>query len=110
MRQLDRLFNRVDARLTEVIEHGIAERLYFLRVKLPRVTDRSVGLVHPQRVRYAPLSPPIGPDLVDLVRSRLRPSPIQPRPPTGARQRRLDFEAAITHRPEGRGAGPAVSL
>lgn len=110
LRQLDGLFNRVDARLIEVIEHGIAERLYFLRVKLPRVTDRSVGIVHPQRVRYAPISPPIGPDLIDIVRSRLRPPTIQPQPPTGARQRRLDFEAAITHRPEGRGAGPAVSL
>lgn len=110
LRQLDRLFDRVDARLTEVIEHGVSERLYFLRVKLPRVTDQSVGLVQPQRVRYAPVNLPTQSDLIDLVRTRLRPPPIQPRPPTGARQSRLDFEAAITHRPEGRGAGPAVSL
>lgn len=110
LRQLDRLFNRVDARLTEVIEHGVSERLYFLRVKLPRVTDRSVGLVQLQRVRYVPISSPVQSDLVDIVRTRLRPPPIQARSPTGARQRRLDFEAAITHRPQGRGAGPAVSL
>ena len=108
--QLDRLFNRVDARLAEVIEHGVAERLYFLRVKLPRVTNESVGLVNAQRARYVPINSPIQSDLIDIVRTRLRPPPIQPRPPTGARQSRLEFEAAITHRPEPRGAGPAVSL
>lgn len=108
--QLDRLFNRVDDRLTEVIEHGVAERLYFFRVKLPRVTNQSVALVQPQRVRYVPINSPVQSDLIDIVRTRLRPPPIQPRSPAGARQSRLDFEAAITHRPEGRGAGPAVSL
>lgn len=101
--QLDRLFNRVDARLTEVIEHGISERLYFLRVKLPRVTDQSVGLVQPQRVRYVPINLPVQTNLIEIVRTRLRPPPIQPRPPAGARQSRLDFEAAIVHRPESRG-------
>ena len=108
--RLDRLFNRVDDRLTKVIEHGVAERLYFLRVKLPRVTNESVGLVNAQRARYVPINSPIQSDLIDIVRTRLRPPPIQPRPPTGARQSRLEFEAAITHRPEPRGAGPAVSL
>ena len=108
--QLDRLFNRVDNRLTEVIEHGISERLYFLRVKLPRVTNESVGLVRQQRVRYAPINSAIQSDLTGIVRTRLRPPPTQTRPPAGARQSRLDFEAAITHRPEGRVAGPAVSL
>ena len=108
--QLDRLFNRVDNRLTEVIEHGISKRLYFLRVKLPRVTDQSVGLVRQQRVRYAPINTAIQSDLTGIVRTRLRPPPTQTRPPAGARQSRLEFEAAITHRPEPRGAGPAVSL
>lgn len=101
--QLDRLFNRVDNRLTEVIEHGISKRLYFLRVKLPRVTNQSVGLVRQQRVRYAPINSPAQSDLIEIVRNQLRPPPIQPRPPAGARQNRLDFEAAITHRPDGRG-------
>lgn len=110
LRHLDQLFNRVDTRLAEVIEHGISKRVYFLRVKLPRIVDQSVGLVQPQRVRYAPINSPAQSDLIEIVRTRLRPSPIQPRPPTGASQSRLDFEAAITHRPEGRGAGPAVSL
>ena len=109
-RQLDRLFDRVDTQLSEVIEHGVDERLYFLRVKLPRVTNESVGLVNVQRARYVPINSPIQSDLIDVVRTRLRPPPIQPRPPTGARQTRLEFEAAITHRPEPRGAGPAVSL
>ena len=110
LHQLDRLFDRVDARLSEVIEHGVAERLYFLRVKLPRVTNESVGLVNTQRARYVPINSPAHSDLVDTVRTRLRPPPIQPRPPAGARQSRLDFESAITHRPERRGAGPSISL
>ena len=108
--QLDRLFNRVDNRLAEVIEHGISERLYFLRVNLPRVTDQSVSLIRQQRVRYAPINSAIQSDLTGIVSTRLRPPPTQTRPPTGGRQSRLNFEAAITHRPQGRGAGPAVSL
>ena len=108
--KLDRLFDRVDARLSAVIEHGVAERLYFLRVRLPRVTNESVGLVNAQRARYVPINSSIQSGLIDIVRTRLRPPPIQPRQPPGARQSRLDFEAAITHRPEGRGSGPAVSL
>ena len=103
MRHLDQLFNRVDSRLTEVIEHGVSERLYFLRVKLPRIVEQSAGLVQPQRVRYAPINSPAQSDLIEIVRNQLRPPPIQPRPPAGARQNRLDFEAAITHRPDGRG-------
>ena len=57
--RLDQLFDRVDARLSEVIEHGISERLYFLRMKLPRVTNESVGLANAQRARYAPINSPI---------------------------------------------------
>lgn len=85
-----------------------SERLYFLRVKLPRIVDQAEGLIQPQRARYVPINSPVQTDLIDIVRTRLRPPPIQPRPPTGARQSRLDFEAAITHRPEER--GPTLSL
>lgn len=108
LRQLDRLFQRIDARLTEVIEHGSAERLYFLRVKLPRIVDQTEGLVQPVRTRYVPIDSPVQTDLLKIVRSQLRPPPEPPRAPKGACQSRLDFEAAITHRPEGR--GPSLSM
>lgn len=98
-RQLDRLFRRIDARLTDVIEHGAAERLYFLRVKLPRVTDQAQGLVQPVRVRYVPINSPVQTDLIKITRTRLRPPQVRPTPPAEARQSRLAFEAALTHRP-----------
>ena len=98
VQQLDRLFNRIDARLADAIEHGAAERLYFLRVKVPRVTDQSEGLVQPVRVRYVPINSPVQTDLIKTVGTRLRPPPVRPRPPARAHQSRLDFEAALTHR------------
>ena len=110
MRQLDALFTRIDARLTGVIEYGASERLYFLRVKLPRIVDRSQGLVKPVRVRYVPINSPLQTDLIELVRTQLRPPPVLPRAPAGAGRSRAEFVASIIHRPEGRGAGPAISL
>ncbi len=99
LQQLDRLFLRIDARLTDIVEHGAAERLYFLRVKLPRVTDEAQGLVQPVRVRYVPINSLLQTDLIKTVRTRLRPPPVRPMPPAGSRQSRLHFEAALTHRP-----------
>ena len=106
VRHLDRLFNRIDARLADVIEHGASERLYFLRVKLPRIVDQADGLVQPVRTRYVPINSPVQTDLVRTVRTQLRPQPEQPRAPKGAARSRLDFEEAITHRPTPRGVTP----
>lgn len=111
VQQLDRLFNRIDARLADAIEYGAAERLYFLRVKLPRVDDQAVGVVRPVRTRYVPINSPVQTDLIRIVRARLRPPPGQPRAPKGAARSRGDFEEAITHRPTLRGAitdGPSL--
>ena len=108
LRQLDRLFRQLDARLSDVIEHGASQRLYALRVKVPRVTDQSEGLIQPVRARYIPIDAPVRNDLLEIVRTRLRPPPIPSRSHAGARQSRLDFEAEITHRPAT--LGPAPSL
>lgn len=108
LRHLDRLFNRIDARLTEVIEQGVSERLYFMRVKVPRVVDQAEGLVQPVRTRYVPINSPVQSDLINIVRTQLRPPPIPPRPPNGAGQSRAELEAAIVHRPERRD-GPVIS-
>ena len=108
LRQLDQLFTRIDARLAEVIERGTSQRLYLLRVKLPRLSDRSEGLIQPARTRYTPLDSRVQNPLIPIVRSRLRPQPEPPRAPEGAGQIRSAFEAAITHRPIPRGLTPDV--
>ncbi len=102
--QLARLFIRIDGRLTEVIEHGAAQRLYFLRVKLPRVVDQADGLIQPVRTRYVPIDSPVQTELLRIVRGELRPPPDRPHTPDSAARSRTEFEAAITHRPERRGS------
>ena len=99
LHQAERLFHRIDARLTQVIEHGTSRRLDLLRVKLPQLLDQNEGLVHQNRVRYIPVDSPVQTDLLEVVRSRLQPPPEQPRTPQAEGGSRADFEAAITHRP-----------
>ena len=108
LRQLDRLFSRIDARLAEVIEHGVSQRLYLRRVTLPRLTDQSESLIHPARTRYAPIDSQTQTALVLVVRSRLRPSPEPPCAPEDAARSRSVFEAALNHRPGD--SGPALSM
>ena len=108
LRQLDRLFTRIDARLAEVIERGTSQHLYLLRVKLPRLSDQSEGLIQPARTRYIPIDSRVQNALIPIVRSRLRPQPEPPRAPKDAGRSRSAFEAAITHRPTPRGATPDV--
>ena len=106
LHQAERLFHGIDTRLTQVIEHGTSRRLYLLRVKLPQLLNGSEGLVHQNQVRYVPVDSHVQTDLLEVVRSRLRPPPEQPHAPQGAGRSRADFEAAITHRPSRRGVRP----
>lgn len=97
-----RLFTRIDARMTAIIEKGVAERLYFVRVRLPRVTNDATGMVHDVRGRYAPITSHIQTDLLRLTRDELRPRPPRPAPPPGAAQSRRNLRAATIHRPASR--------
>jgi hypothetical protein len=99
VRQLDRLFDRIDDQVSRCIEHGAKERLYFLRVPFPRIHDTAPRFVKPTRERYIPVTSPVQTNLIVLARTQLRPAPSTPRPPKGAAQSRAEFEAAITHRP-----------
>jgi len=107
LRQLDRLFTHIDERVCAHVEHGIKERLYFIRVPFPRVDDRSPGLVKAPRHRYIPITSPVQTDLLAIARQELRLTPIKPTVPKGAAQSRVDFEAAIAHRPGD--PGPTLS-
>lgn len=108
MRQLDRLFSHIDERVCEAVEHGVKERFYFLRVPFPRVDDISPGMVKGPRHRYMPITSPVRTDLLAIVRQDLRPPPIKPTAPKGAAQSRIDFEAALRHRPGD--PGPSVAM
>jgi hypothetical protein len=107
-KSLVRLFNRIDARVSEIIEEGIAERLYFLRVKLPRLSNEATGMVRRVRQRYAPITPQTRTDLLRLTLDQLRPAPPQPLPPPGAAHSRRKLQQAILHRPQPRGDPPRL--
>ena len=108
LRQLDRLFTQIDARLAEVIERGTSHHLYLLRVKLPRLSHQSEGLIQPARARYTPIDARVQNTLISVVRSRLRPRPEPLRAPEDAARSRSVFEAALNHRPGD--SGPALSI
>jgi hypothetical protein len=99
VRRLQRISAGIDERVCNVIEHGIAERLYFQRINVPGLNDYNGELVRVTRQKFVPLTSPVQTDLLAIVRHELRPAPIMPTPPKGAAQNRLDFEAAINHRP-----------
>lgn len=108
VRQLNQLFDRIDARLADTIERGVAERHYFLRMKLPEMAAESEGLVHTVNARYVPIDSPIQTQLLPIVREQLRPPIVVPSAPRGASQSRIEFEAAIAHRPGD--SGPTLAL
>jgi hypothetical protein len=110
LRQLDRLFARIDEGVRGTIEYGVRERLYFLRVPFPRIDEHAPGAVKGQRHRFVPITSPVQTDLMDIVRTELRPERIRPRPPKGAGQSRADFDAAIHHRPGGPGPGAVTVI
>lgn len=106
LRDLDRLFTRTDARIAAIIEQGIAERLYFVSVKVPRIVDEADHLVNPVRERYVPISAAINTNLLAVTRHELRPPPVTPPTPAGAHKSRHEFRQSIEHRPQRR-AGPS---
>jgi hypothetical protein len=103
-----RLFNRIDTRISEIIEDGIAERLYYLRSNVPRISNEATRMVRRVRRRYVPISSQVQTDLLQLARDELRPAPLQPIPPPGAAQSRWKLQDAILHRPQPRGDPPRL--
>jgi hypothetical protein len=105
LRDLDNLFTRTDARLAAIIEQGVAERLYFVSVKAPRIVDSIGQLVSPARERYVPIHSPAHTDLLAITGHQLRPPPVAPIASAGANESREELRQSIHHRPGSR-SGP----
>lgn len=99
VRRLERISAGIDQRVCDALEHGIHNRLYFQRVIGPGMSKHNGTLVRVMRPRWLPVTGPARQELLNIARNELRPTPVQRQPPAGAAQNRVDFEAAITHRP-----------
>lgn len=110
LRHLAHLAREIDERITQVIQQGARERMYFTRVPLPRVDKHAAGLVKPTRQRYVPMTADVCQDLLDLVRNDLQPKTEAPKAPARAAASREELAAALVHRPEPRRAQPGPSL
>lgn len=108
IRRLQRMSAGIDERVCNVVEYGAAHRLYFHRVNLPRLDLDAGELVHTSQRKFVPIISAVQSELLAIVRSDLRPTPIQRKAPQGAARSRLDFEAALHHRPPHKGGSPDV--
>jgi len=84
---LDDLFAQIEGRLADVFARAAHEKIYFLRVPLPRLAETNTGLIKQREETFVPLTTSIGHDVVENVRTALRhPSPASKRrtsvPPT----------------------------
>lgn len=107
VRRLMRVSAGIDGCVCDAVEHGISERLYFQNVLVPGVSNHNGELIEFLRPKWLPVTGPVQSELLTTVRNELRPEPVQHKPPRGATQNRLDFEAAINHRPGD--PGPSLS-
>jgi hypothetical protein len=103
LRRLERISAGIDERVCTAVELGITDRLYFQRVTVAAVENDNGDLVRGPRREWLPITGPIQIELLAILRNDLRPAPVQRKPPKGAAQSRIDFGAAIEHRPEPRG-------
>ena len=110
LRHLAHLGREIDERITQVIQQGARERIYFARVPFPRVDKDAAGLVKPTRQRYVPMTADVCQELLELVRDELRPEAEAPRAPKRAAASREELAAALVHRPEPRRAQSGPSM
>lgn len=90
------LFNRIDTRIADVIEDGVAQGAYFRRVTLPRLVSGEGQLVRPVRQRFVPITAATNLAVVETVREQLRPKDIMPL--AAPDPTRVDLHAALIHR------------
>jgi hypothetical protein len=100
LQDLDRIFERTDARLANAIDQGVTHRLYFIKARVPEVDECEADFALDRRAHFIPVTSPVQTDLLGVVHEELRPRLTQQRPPSGTATRRHDFQEAIVHRPE----------
>lgn len=94
------LFDRLDRRIADIVEDGVARGAYLQRVALPRLSAGSGELVQPVRERYARVTQVADLEVIRTVRTQLRPNLTVE--PSGPGRTRADLHAALIHRPEQR--------
>ena len=98
---LDKLFDRLDNRIADVIEDGVRRNTYVARVSVPELAADSGRMIAGLAEQHVPFSASDRLALSELIKSRLRPSSTPLAPPAAARSR-AELHAAIVHRPRGR--------
>jgi|GEM_PF-803405 len=98
---LDKLFDRLDNRIADVIEDGVRRNTYVARVSVPELAADSGRMIAGLAEQHVPFSASDRLDLSELIKSCLRPSASPLAPPDAARSR-AELHAAIVHRPRGR--------
>lgn len=100
---LDDLFTQIEGRLADLFARAAHEKLYFLRVPLPRLAETNTGLIKQREETFVPLTTSIGHDVVENFRTALRcPSPASKRRtsvPTTRFQLGMALEAPSGMRP-----------
>lgn len=77
---LDNLFAQMEGRLADLFAGAAHEKIYFLRVPLPRLDETKAGLIKQREETFVPLTSSMGEDLVENFRTALRhPSPVSSR-------------------------------
>jgi len=98
---LDKLFDRLDHRIADIVDDGVRRNTYVARVSVPQLAADGGRMVAGLAEQHVPFSASDRLDLSELIESRLRPSSTPPAPPAAARSR-AELHAAIVHRPRGR--------
>ena len=105
VQQLRQLFIATDARMTSLIERGLAQRLYFVAAPTPRGSDLPVDASWSRR-RYLPVTSRTDDPFVLVVRGRLSPRTLAPlvRPSSADRPSARDHRTPPAQRPADRWA------
>ena len=86
VRRLERISAGINERVCTAVELGIKERLYFQRVLVSAVENDNGDLVRGPRREWLPVTGPVQTELLVIVRTELRPTPVEHKPPKGAAQ------------------------
>lgn len=109
LRDLNTLFTAIDQRMSEIFEHGIKERLYFARTKVPgMIAQQGQAPRRVVRERFMPITSANDAELVQWVRDGLARGTGPGTPPLDAGLSRRELRDAIVHRPPTRSNGLGI--